>query len=95
MPPLTDEMVVIADQAVRHDDPIEPVHGLGEQLQKALSVSVVEKDRIRPIAMRGDVIRRLPETGCAALVPRDSLYANLACSRVPIEGLLRIRAGGV
>jgi hypothetical protein len=38
-----DEMVVVDHQAVRHDGPVESVHGLGKQFQKALPISVVDK----------------------------------------------------
>ena len=53
---MNDEVVVIAHQAVRHDGRLEPVRRLGKQLQEALSISVVHKDRLAPVATCSDVI---------------------------------------
>jgi hypothetical protein len=58
LPGVQHEVVVVAHQAIGQGLGIEARQRLRHDLQQALPVLVVDKDRLPPVTARGDVIHR-------------------------------------
>ena len=51
-------MVMIVHQAVRQQTRIKPLQRRAEDMQKSLSVLIVFKDGLAPVASRSDLVKR-------------------------------------